>query len=87
MFNSYFTFNLTVCPPPGPLFQMADQPFNLSGLSGTFPLLGHPAFGLFAAAAGSGRSEFGGLGTLGVSAALGAHPQLGAFPGETRTRI
>ncbi|CAL8241991.1 unnamed protein product [Gadus morhua 'NCC'] len=60
---------------------MADQPFSLSGGSGAFPLLGHPAFGLFAAAAGSGRSEFGGLGTLGVSAALGAHPQLGAFPG------
>ncbi|XP_056145592.1 bromodomain adjacent to zinc finger domain protein 2B-like isoform X2 [Lampris incognitus] len=77
-------------PAPGPtsnsplatcghLFRMAgDQHFNMSGISSAFPLVGHPAFGLYAG--NSGRSEFGGLGSLGVSAALVAHSQLGTFP-------
>uniref|UniRef100_A0AAY4C9L0 Bromodomain adjacent to zinc finger domain 2B n=1 Tax=Denticeps clupeoides TaxID=299321 RepID=A0AAY4C9L0_9TELE len=44
-----------------------------------FPLVSHPAFSLHTTAAG--RSEFGGLGSLSMSAALAAHSQLGAFPG------
>ncbi|KAG5833836.1 hypothetical protein ANANG_G00280110 [Anguilla anguilla] len=67
---------LTTC---GHLFRAgSDQTFNLSTVSSAFPMLSHPAFGLYTTS--SGRSEFGGLGTLGVSAALAAHPQLGAFP-------
>ncbi|KAJ8282378.1 hypothetical protein COCON_G00048970 [Conger conger] len=63
----------------GHLFRQAsDQPFNMSAVSSAFPVVSHPGFGLYTAS--SGRSEFGGLGTLGVSAALAAHPQLGAFP-------
>ncbi|KAM3861958.1 bromodomain adjacent to zinc finger domain protein 2B-like [Diretmus argenteus] len=63
----------------GHLFQTAsDQQFNISGISNAFPLVSHPAFGLYMTS--SGRSEFGGLGTLGVSAALAAHSQFGTFP-------
>ncbi|XP_036401548.1 bromodomain adjacent to zinc finger domain protein 2B-like isoform X3 [Megalops cyprinoides] len=67
---------LTTC---GHLFRQAsDQTFSMSAVSSAFPTVSHPAFGLYTTNAG--RSEFGGLGTLGVSAALAAHPQLGAFP-------
>ncbi|KAG7466909.1 hypothetical protein MATL_G00147360 [Megalops atlanticus] len=67
---------LTTC---GHLFRAAsDQPFNLSTVSSAFPMVNHPAFGLYTTS--TGRSESGGLGSLGVSAALAAHPQLGAFP-------
>uniref|UniRef100_A0A668AEE3 Bromodomain adjacent to zinc finger domain 2B n=1 Tax=Myripristis murdjan TaxID=586833 RepID=A0A668AEE3_9TELE len=67
---------LTTC---GHLFRTAgDQHFNMSGISSAFPLTSHPAFGLCTTS--SGRSEFGGLGTLGVSAALAAHSQFGSFP-------
>uniref|UniRef100_A0A668AXU0 Bromodomain adjacent to zinc finger domain 2B n=1 Tax=Myripristis murdjan TaxID=586833 RepID=A0A668AXU0_9TELE len=52
----------------------------MSGISSAFPLTSHPAFGLCTTS--SGRSEFGGLGTLGVSAALAAHSQFGSFPGK-----
>ncbi|KAJ8352241.1 hypothetical protein SKAU_G00237170 [Synaphobranchus kaupii] len=63
----------------GHLFRQAsDQPFNMSAVSSAFPVVSHPGFGLYTT--NSGRSEFGGLGTLGVSAVLAAHPQLGAFP-------
>uniref|UniRef100_A0A8C9TZ61 Bromodomain adjacent to zinc finger domain 2B n=1 Tax=Scleropages formosus TaxID=113540 RepID=A0A8C9TZ61_SCLFO len=55
-----------------------DQPFSMSSVSSAFPMMNHPAFGLYTSS--SGRSEFGGLGTLGVSAALAAHSQLGTFP-------
>ncbi|CAB1328440.1 unnamed protein product, partial [Coregonus sp. 'balchen'] len=67
---------LTTC---GHLFRAAgDQHFNMSTVSSAFPVVNHPAFGLYTTS--SGRSEFGGLGSLGVSAALAAHSQLGAFP-------
>ncbi|KAG7464102.1 hypothetical protein MATL_G00183700 [Megalops atlanticus] len=67
---------LTTC---GHLFRQAsDQTFSMSAVSSAFPTVSHPAFGLYTTS--TGRSEFGGLGTLGVSAALAAHPQLGAFP-------
>ncbi|XP_045062498.1 bromodomain adjacent to zinc finger domain protein 2B-like isoform X3 [Coregonus clupeaformis] len=67
---------LTTC---GHLFRAAgDQHFNMSTVSSAFPVINHPAFGLYTTS--SGRSEFGGLGSLGVSAALAAHSQLGAFP-------
>uniref|UniRef100_A0A667XXP3 Bromodomain adjacent to zinc finger domain 2B n=1 Tax=Myripristis murdjan TaxID=586833 RepID=A0A667XXP3_9TELE len=46
--------------------------------SSAFPLVNHPAFGALYTA-GAGRPEFGGLGSLGMSAALAAHPQLGAL--------
>lgn len=60
-----------------------EQPFIGSTLSSAFPLVNHPAFGAIYTA-GAGRPEFGGLGSLGMSAALAAHPQLGALSGETR---
>ncbi|XP_018597079.1 bromodomain adjacent to zinc finger domain protein 2B isoform X4 [Scleropages formosus] len=63
----------------GHLFRTTnDQPFSMSSVSSAFPMMNHPAFGLYTSS--SGRSEFGGLGTLGVSAALAAHSQLGTFP-------
>ncbi|MGH0143236.1 UNVERIFIED_CONTAM: hypothetical protein FKN15_014045 [Acipenser sinensis] len=72
---------LTSC---GHLFRAAgDQPFTLSTVSSAFPMVNHPAFGLYTTS--SGRSEFGGLGTLGASAALATHPQLGPFPEWWRT--
>uniref|UniRef100_A0A8C4NHL0 Bromodomain adjacent to zinc finger domain, 2Ba n=1 Tax=Dicentrarchus labrax TaxID=13489 RepID=A0A8C4NHL0_DICLA len=63
----------------GRLFGAAgEQPFISSTLSSAFPLVNHPAFGAIYTA-GAGRPEFGGLGSLGMSAALAAHPQLGAL--------
>ncbi|KAF0042972.1 hypothetical protein F2P81_004309 [Scophthalmus maximus] len=63
----------------GRLFGAAgDQPFIGSTLSSAFPLVNHPAFGALYTA-GAGRPEFGGLGSLGMSAALATHPQLGAL--------
>uniref|UniRef100_A0A673ZSH6 Bromodomain adjacent to zinc finger domain 2B n=1 Tax=Salmo trutta TaxID=8032 RepID=A0A673ZSH6_SALTR len=50
----------------------------MSTVSSAFPIFNHPAFGLYTTS--SGHSEFGGLGSLGMSAALAAHSQLGAFP-------
>ena len=67
----------------GRLFGVAgEQPFIGSSLSSAFPLVNHPAFGALYSA-GAGRPEFGGLGSLGVSAALATHPQLGALSGKT----
>uniref|UniRef100_A0A671KWT9 Bromodomain adjacent to zinc finger domain protein 2B-like n=1 Tax=Sinocyclocheilus anshuiensis TaxID=1608454 RepID=A0A671KWT9_9TELE len=65
-----------------PLFGMtgSDQPFSVSSVTSVpsvYPLMAHPAFGLLSPA--TARLEFGGLGGLGISAALAAHPQLGAF--------
>ncbi|XP_072321867.1 bromodomain adjacent to zinc finger domain protein 2B isoform X9 [Eucyclogobius newberryi] len=57
---------------------VGEQPFIGSTLSSAFPLVNHPAFGALYTA-GAGRPEFGGLGSLGMSAALAAHPQLGAL--------
>ncbi|XP_062235986.1 bromodomain adjacent to zinc finger domain protein 2B isoform X4 [Platichthys flesus] len=63
----------------GRLFGVAgEQPFIGSTLSSAFPLVNHPAFGALYTA-GAGRPEFGGLGSLGLSAALATHPQLGAL--------
>ncbi|XP_068610795.1 bromodomain adjacent to zinc finger domain protein 2B [Brachionichthys hirsutus] len=63
----------------GRLFGAAgEQPFIGSTLSSAFPLVNHPAFGAIYTA-GTGRPEFGGLGSLGMSAALATHPQLGAL--------
>uniref|UniRef100_A0A665WM89 Bromodomain adjacent to zinc finger domain, 2Ba n=1 Tax=Echeneis naucrates TaxID=173247 RepID=A0A665WM89_ECHNA len=78
--NSYHT----KCPTwfgciSGRLFGAAgEQPFIGSTLSSAFPLVNHPAFGALYTA-GAGRPEFGGLGSLGMSAALATHPQLGAL--------
>ncbi|XP_070694020.1 bromodomain adjacent to zinc finger domain protein 2B-like [Pempheris klunzingeri] len=49
---------------------------SVSGSTNGFPLVSRPAFGLYTSA---GRSEFGGLGSLGLSA-LAAHSHFGAFP-------
>ncbi|XP_028446630.1 bromodomain adjacent to zinc finger domain protein 2B isoform X6 [Perca flavescens] len=66
---------VTTC---GHLFQITgDERLNMSGSSNGFPLVSHPAFGLYTSS--SGRSEFGGLGSLGLSA-LAAHSQFGTFP-------
>ncbi|XP_016364296.1 proline-rich protein 36-like [Sinocyclocheilus rhinocerous] len=77
--NHAATASLGTC---GPMFGLTggDQPFNVSSvtsLPSAYPLMAHPAFGLLSPA--TARPEFGGLGGLGVSAALAAHPQLGAF--------
>uniref|UniRef100_A0A7N6A722 Bromodomain adjacent to zinc finger domain 2B n=1 Tax=Anabas testudineus TaxID=64144 RepID=A0A7N6A722_ANATE len=64
----------------------AGERSNTSGSSNSFPIISHPALGLYTSNSGL-RSEFGGLGTLGVSS-LAAHSQFGAFPGKGReTRI
>uniref|UniRef100_A0A8C7V937 Bromodomain adjacent to zinc finger domain 2B n=1 Tax=Oncorhynchus mykiss TaxID=8022 RepID=A0A8C7V937_ONCMY len=74
-----FIMPLSRLPFPGHLFRAAgDQHLNMSTVSSAFPIVNHPAFGLYTTS--SGRSEFGGLGSLGMSAALAAHSQLGAFP-------
>ncbi|XP_034742358.1 bromodomain adjacent to zinc finger domain protein 2B isoform X3 [Etheostoma cragini] len=66
---------VTTC---GHLFQITgDERLNMSGSSNGFPLVTQPAFGLYTLS--SGRSEFGGLGSLGLSA-LAAHSQFGTFP-------
>uniref|UniRef100_A0A3Q1B8Q5 Bromodomain adjacent to zinc finger domain 2B n=1 Tax=Amphiprion ocellaris TaxID=80972 RepID=A0A3Q1B8Q5_AMPOC len=63
---------------PGQSLQMAgDERSNMSGSSNGLNLVSRPAFGLYTSQ--SGRSEFGGLGSLGLSA-LAAHSQLGTFP-------
>uniref|UniRef100_A0A8C9ZYP5 Bromodomain adjacent to zinc finger domain 2B n=1 Tax=Sander lucioperca TaxID=283035 RepID=A0A8C9ZYP5_SANLU len=49
----------------------------MSGSSNGFPLVSRPAFGLYTSS--SGCPEFGGLGSLGLSA-LAAHSQFGTFP-------
>ncbi|XP_051985594.1 bromodomain adjacent to zinc finger domain protein 2B-like isoform X7 [Xyrauchen texanus] len=77
--NHGATASLSTC---GPLFGLtgSDQPFSVSSVTSVpsaYPLMAHPAFGLLSPA--TARPEFGGLGGLGVSAALAAHPQLGAF--------
>ncbi|XP_026788912.2 bromodomain adjacent to zinc finger domain protein 2B isoform X4 [Pangasianodon hypophthalmus] len=66
----------------GPLFGVtgSEQPFSVTSVTSVpsaFPVMAHPAFGLLSP--GAARPEFGGLGALGVTAALAAHPQLGAF--------
>lgn len=69
----------------GPLFGVtgSEQPFSVTSVTSVpsaFPVMAHPAFGLLSP--GTARPEFGGLGALGVTAALAAHPQLGAFTGQ-----
>ncbi|XP_051760711.1 bromodomain adjacent to zinc finger domain protein 2B isoform X8 [Ctenopharyngodon idella] len=63
----------------GHLFRMVgNQGLGISSVSGAFPMINHPAFSLHSSS--PLRSEFGGLGTLGMSAALAARSQLGALP-------
>uniref|UniRef100_A0A7N8WQ03 Bromodomain adjacent to zinc finger domain 2B n=1 Tax=Mastacembelus armatus TaxID=205130 RepID=A0A7N8WQ03_9TELE len=63
---------------PGHLLQMmGDERLNMSGNSSGFALVSHPAFGIYTSS--SGCSEFGGLGSLGLSA-LAPHSQFGTFP-------
>ncbi|XP_048050653.1 bromodomain adjacent to zinc finger domain protein 2B isoform X1 [Megalobrama amblycephala] len=63
----------------GHLFRMVgNQGLGISSVSGAFPMINHPAFSLHSSS--PVRSEFGGLGSLGMSAALAARSQLGALP-------
>uniref|UniRef100_A0A9J8CT19 Bromodomain adjacent to zinc finger domain 2B n=1 Tax=Cyprinus carpio carpio TaxID=630221 RepID=A0A9J8CT19_CYPCA len=63
----------------GHLFQMVgNQGLGIASVSGAFPMIHHPVFSLHSSS--PVRSEFGGLGSLGMSAALAAHSQLGALP-------
>uniref|UniRef100_A0A673HK87 Bromodomain adjacent to zinc finger domain protein 2B-like n=1 Tax=Sinocyclocheilus rhinocerous TaxID=307959 RepID=A0A673HK87_9TELE len=80
--NAKCVMVLCVFDGAGHLFGMtgSDQPFSVSSVTSVpsvYPLMAHPAFGLLSTA--TARPEFGGLGGLGISAALAAHPQLGAF--------
>ncbi|KAM3607451.1 uncharacterized protein V6R79_008004 [Siganus canaliculatus] len=61
----------------GHLLQMSRDELLKSRCSNGFSLVGPPAFGLYTSS--TGHSEFGGLGSLGLSA-LAAHSQTGAFP-------
>uniref|UniRef100_A0A671S4C3 Bromodomain adjacent to zinc finger domain protein 2B-like n=1 Tax=Sinocyclocheilus anshuiensis TaxID=1608454 RepID=A0A671S4C3_9TELE len=62
------------------LFQMfGNQGLGISSVSGAFPMISHPVFSLHSSSPVC--SEFGGLGTLGLSAALAARSQIGALPG------
>uniref|UniRef100_A0A7N8YKC4 Bromodomain adjacent to zinc finger domain 2B n=1 Tax=Mastacembelus armatus TaxID=205130 RepID=A0A7N8YKC4_9TELE len=61
------------------LQMMGDERLNMSGNSSGFALVSHPAFGIYTSS--SGCSEFGGLGSLGLSA-LAPHSQFGTFPGK-----
>lgn len=74
------------CSTAGQMFRAAagDQPFNLSAVSSAFPMVNHAAFGLHTTS--SGRSEFGGLGTIGASSALVGHTQL-SFPGDSKLLV
>ncbi|XP_036965556.1 bromodomain adjacent to zinc finger domain protein 2B isoform X8 [Acanthopagrus latus] len=66
---------LTTC---GHLLQITgDERLIVSGSPNGFPSVSRPAFGLYTSS--SGRPEFGGLGSLGLSA-LAAHSQFGTFP-------
>uniref|UniRef100_A0A3B4D260 Bromodomain adjacent to zinc finger domain 2B n=1 Tax=Pygocentrus nattereri TaxID=42514 RepID=A0A3B4D260_PYGNA len=56
-----------------------DSGIGMSVVSSAFPMVSHPVFSIYSTL--SGRSHFGGLGTLGLPAALTSHPQLGTFPG------
>uniref|UniRef100_A0A672NX89 Bromodomain adjacent to zinc finger domain 2B n=1 Tax=Sinocyclocheilus grahami TaxID=75366 RepID=A0A672NX89_SINGR len=70
----FFDFSLS-----GHLFQMVgNQGLGIASVSGAFPMIHHPVFSLHSSS--PVRSEFGGLGTLGMSAALAARSQLGAVP-------
>uniref|UniRef100_A0A8C2B4W7 Bromodomain adjacent to zinc finger domain 2B n=1 Tax=Cyprinus carpio TaxID=7962 RepID=A0A8C2B4W7_CYPCA len=69
----------------GHLFQMVgNQGLGIASVS-AFPMIHHPVFSLHSSS--PVRSEFGGLGSLGMSAALAAHSQLGALPGTMSTRF
>ncbi|XP_056611363.1 bromodomain adjacent to zinc finger domain protein 2B isoform X2 [Triplophysa dalaica] len=62
----------------GHLFGMlGNQGLGVSSVSGVFPMMHHSS--------ASVRSEFGGLGTLGMSVALSARSHLGALPDWWRT--
>lgn len=71
--------NCVLCSPGNLLQISGDERLNVSGSSNGFPLISRPAFGLYTSS--SGRSEFGGLGSLGLSA-LAAHSHFGTFPGR-----
>uniref|UniRef100_A0A8C2Q9X5 Bromodomain adjacent to zinc finger domain 2B n=1 Tax=Cyprinus carpio TaxID=7962 RepID=A0A8C2Q9X5_CYPCA len=58
---------------------VGNQGLGISSVSGAFPMIHHPVFSLHSSS--PVRSEFGGLGTLGLSAALAARSQIGALPG------
>lgn len=58
-----------------------NEHFNTSGSSNTFPLINHPDLGLYTSC--SSHSEFGGLGSLGLSS-MAAFSRFGTFPGTVR---
>ncbi|XP_051998007.1 bromodomain adjacent to zinc finger domain protein 2B isoform X2 [Xyrauchen texanus] len=60
------------------LGMVGSQSLGMPSVSSVFPLIHQPGFSLHSFA--PGRSEFGGLGTLGMSAALAARSQLGTLP-------
>ncbi|KAM6985023.1 bromodomain adjacent to zinc finger domain protein 2B-like [Aplochiton taeniatus] len=63
----------------GHLFRaVGDHHLNMPAVSSAFSIVNHPVFGLHTTS--SGRSEFGGLGTLGMLPALATQAQLGASP-------
>ncbi|XP_036423618.1 bromodomain adjacent to zinc finger domain protein 2B isoform X7 [Colossoma macropomum] len=76
---SHSASSLNQTSKSGHLFQVAGDPgIGMSAVSSAFPMVSHPVFSIYSTL--SGRSHFGGLGTLGLPAALASHPQLGTFP-------
>uniref|UniRef100_A0A672JW25 Bromodomain adjacent to zinc finger domain protein 2B-like n=1 Tax=Sinocyclocheilus grahami TaxID=75366 RepID=A0A672JW25_SINGR len=74
------TSSTTTHSKSGHLFQMfGNQGLGISSVSSAFPMISHPVFSLHSSS--PVYSEFGGLGTLGLSAALAARSQIGALPG------
>uniref|UniRef100_A0A672JW32 Bromodomain adjacent to zinc finger domain protein 2B-like n=1 Tax=Sinocyclocheilus grahami TaxID=75366 RepID=A0A672JW32_SINGR len=73
------TSSTTTHSKSGHLFQMfGNQGLGISSVSSAFPMISHPVFSLHSSS--PVYSEFGGLGTLGLSAALAARSQIGALP-------
>lgn len=68
-----------LCSPGQLLGMTTDERLNTSGSSNSFPLNSHPDLGLYTSS--SRHSEYGGLGSLGVSS-LAAHSYFGTFPGK-----
>lgn len=78
-FSKDWLIHNILCSSDHVLLMTADETLNTSGSTSSFPLVSHPAFGLYTSP--SRHCEFGGFGSLGLSS-LAAHSQFGTFPGK-----